>query len=114
MISMSFGDHPFMTGRSSILLWLIVTSVALGPLAAEQLGLISQTIDALPGNWVLHAPALQDGGVGVAGGAAYVAALIAVAVLLSHVTRRTDHSLRRALHLQSWQLRQLVPDPQRY
>lgn len=112
VIAMSFGDHPFMTGRAAIMLWLSVTMITLGPLVAEQLGLLSHTIEPSQGDWLLHGPALQAGPVGLAGGAVYVAALIAVAVLLSHVTRRTDHSLRRALHLQSWQLRQLAPDPQ--
>ena len=82
----------------------------LGPWLLESVGALPVTIVVDPQGVLLRAP-------GIAGAetptlvvaALYVAALILAAALMAHGMRARERAARRHLHVQAWQLRQLVP-----
>jgi serine/threonine-protein kinase len=100
------------TRQSALGLWALMTTSALLPLAAEQLGLVSPTVDAIPGvGLLLHAPLIVDSvSSSPVRSAMFVIVLVGAAVLVSYHVRRSDEEVRRRLHLQAWHVRQLFPD----
>ncbi|MEJ7600813.1 MAG: serine/threonine-protein kinase [Kofleriaceae bacterium] len=113
LIAGALATNPLLGARqASVTLWGMMTAAVLLPQAAERLGLVSPTMDLLGGRGILIHTPLVAGTASSAGvrGALFVAVVIAVAVIVSHVVRRDDVQLRRRLHLQAWHLRQLFPD----
>jgi len=82
------------------------------PFVLEPLGVLSPTmgVDGV-GLW-LHPPAIgAHEGPAIVVGALYAAALIAVTCAAGHAMRVRTRAAHRHLHLQAWQLRQLVASP---
>ncbi len=82
------------------------------PFVLEPLGILSQTmgVDGV-GLW-LHPPAIgAHEGPAIVVGALYAAALIAGACIAGYAMRVRTQAAHRHLHLQAWQLRQLVASP---
>ncbi len=86
------------------------TAAVLGPWLLERIGAMPVTIVVDAQGVLLRAP-------GIAGdetrtlvvAALYVAALILAAALMGHGMRARERAAKRHLHVQAWQLRQLVP-----
>jgi serine/threonine-protein kinase len=101
-------------------IWLIYAlSVAamLVPWGLEVIGYLPRTIDVTGDGLVLHlATTRLDGSVALAGLALWVVYGPALALILTRSIFRDRSRMERSLHVQAWQLRQLVPraptDPQ--
>lgn len=97
--------------------WLIgaaigVLSLAvIGPYVLEVAGLLSPTFQITGGQVVISnlAIALEPLPIGL-GLVGYVIGLIGIATLISWTIAQRTADARRTLHIQAWQLRQLVPD----
>jgi tRNA A-37 threonylcarbamoyl transferase component Bud32 len=89
-----------------ILTWLAV----LGPWLLEHVGVLSTTITVDERGVLFDAVAIAgDETSTLVVGALYVAALIAAAAGMASGIRERERLAKRHLHLQAWQLRQLVP-----
>jgi serine/threonine-protein kinase len=83
---------------------------ALAPLILERLGAISPTIAIDPAGVHLHAPAIGGAeGPALLVAVLYTAGLIIGTCWMAHSMRTRARAAHRHLHLQAWQLRQLVP-----
>ncbi len=93
---------------------MVVASLMIGacllPLVLEQLGVMSRTMFVTPHGLLFDAPALgpREAPTMIVG-AVYAIALIIGAALASDSLRVQTRSAHVRLHLQAWQLRQLVP-----
>jgi hypothetical protein len=88
----------------------LFVSGAIAPLILERLGVVSQTISIDPAGIHLHAPAVGGaGGPALLVAALYSAGLIVGTCWMAHSMRTRARAAHRHLHLQAWQLRQLVP-----
>jgi serine/threonine-protein kinase len=82
---------------------------AIGPLILERLGAISRTITIDLAGIHLHAPAVGGAeGPALLVAALYTAGLIIGTCWMAHSMRTRARAAHRHLHLQAWQLRQLV------
>jgi hypothetical protein len=81
------------------------------PLILEQLGALSETMSVSSAGVLFHAPAIsgEEASGTIFVGAAYAAALITGAVVAGFLMRQRTLQAQKHLHLQAWQLRQLVP-----
>jgi serine/threonine-protein kinase len=88
------------------LAWLAV----LGPFVLERVGVLSETtrVDAR-GVLLMPAGTVGDAGPTIGVAVFYVLAMIAAAAWMGNVMRERARAARRHLHVQAWQLRQLVP-----
>jgi len=75
---------------------------------AEQAGLLSSSVDATDAAMWIHPRALTSKNMVVPTTLVFVLALVGVATMFGRSMRATERGLRRQLHLQAWQLRQLV------
>jgi hypothetical protein len=88
----------------------LFTSAAIGPLALERLGVLSQTMSIDTAGVLLRAPAIAPPeGPAVLVGALYAIGLMIGATAMASAMRRRTRAAHHRLHLQAWQLRQLVP-----
>ncbi|HEX4452956.1 MAG TPA: serine/threonine-protein kinase [Kofleriaceae bacterium] len=95
---------------SSLVVAALMIAACLSPLLLEQLGVISRTVFVTPHGLLFDAPALGPREVPtMIVGAIYAIALIIGAALASDSLRVQNRSAHVRLHLQAWQLRQLVP-----
>ena len=93
---------------------MVVAALMIGacllPLVLEQLGVMSRTMFVTPHGLLFDAPGLGPRqGPTMIIGAVYAIALIIGAALASDSLRVQTRSAHVRLHLQAWQLRQLVP-----
>jgi serine/threonine-protein kinase len=81
------------------------------PLMLEQVAAISTTMSVSPAGVLFAAPALSGmhEGPTIAVGALYAIALITASTFAGHQMRQRALGAQKHLHLQAWQLRQLVP-----
>ncbi len=85
-------------------------AAAIAPIALERLGVISQTISIDRAGILLRAPAVGGAeGPALLVGVLYTAGLIIGACAMAHAMRARTRAAHRHLHVQAWQLRQLVP-----
>jgi hypothetical protein len=97
-------------GRSLALLVSLMTAAVIVPWALELAGVLSPTM-AFDGNVF----AIRDIAVDItslpvqAGLVTFTVALVVVAAAISRALSRGDEDVHRRVHLQAWQLRQLVP-----
>ena len=84
----------------------------LAPFAAEKLGLASQTMFVGPSSVTFGAPMQwhMDERLSQLSLVLYVLAMIGAAAWMGQALRGAERRMRKHLHLQAWQLRQLVPD----
>jgi hypothetical protein len=81
------------------------------PLLLEQVGPLSTTMSVSPAGVLFAAPALSGmyEGATIVTGALYAIALITASTVAGYQMRRRSLEAQHHLHLQAWQLRQLVP-----
>jgi serine/threonine-protein kinase len=83
---------------------------AIGPLVLERIGALGPTMSIDAAGILLRAPAVgADEGPAVLVGMLYAIGLIIGATAMASAMRRRTRDAHRHLHLQAWQLRQLVP-----
>ena len=83
---------------------------AIGPLVLERIGVLSQTMSIDAAGILLRAPGVgADEGPAILVGALYAIGLIIGATAMANAMRNRTRAAHRHLHLQAWQLRQLVP-----
>ena len=80
----------------------------LGPWLLEEAGLFVSTITVFDGGVTLHAPLIHSATSFYALMVAYTITVVVVGVLLSRGLRVAERGARQHMHLQAWQLRQLV------
>lgn len=79
------------------------------PLVGELLGWLPSTFTITSDGVLLHTPALRGSATSlIAIMLVYVSFTIVFAGTMGYVTGRSERVARRQLHLQAWQLRQLV------
>jgi hypothetical protein len=95
---------------SSLVVAALMIGACLLPLLLEQMGVISRTVFVTPHGLLFDAPALgpREAPTMIVG-AVYAIALIVGAALASDSLRVQNRTAHVRLHLQAWQLRQLVP-----
>jgi serine/threonine-protein kinase len=96
---------------SPITIVVLMVGAVTGPLLLEQLGVLSTTMSVSREGVLFAAPALSGihEGPTIAVGALYAIALIATSTLAGYQMRQRSLQAQKHLHLQAWQLRQLVP-----
>ncbi|HEX2686958.1 MAG TPA: serine/threonine-protein kinase [Kofleriaceae bacterium] len=88
---------------------LFITA-AVTPILLEQLGVISRTMSIDHAGILLRAPAVGGAeGPAILVGVLYTIGLIIGACAMAHAMRARTRAAHRHLHVQAWQLRQLVP-----
>ena len=95
---------------SPITIATLTIGAILVPLLLEQIGWLSTTMSVSPNGVLFAAPAISgaDEGSTIAIGALYAGGLIAFAVFAGWEMRKRQLEAQKHLHLQAWQLRQLV------
>ncbi|HEY0194985.1 MAG TPA: serine/threonine-protein kinase [Kofleriaceae bacterium] len=95
---------------SPIVVSALYTAATLIPLALERLELVSRTVSIDAAGILLRAPAVgADERPGLVSVTLYIASLIIGTCWMAHAMRSRARAAHRHLHLQAWQLRQLVP-----
>jgi serine/threonine-protein kinase len=85
-------------------------AAAVAPMLLELLGVVSQTISIDRAGILLRAPAVGGAeGPAILVGVLYTVGLIIGACAMAHAMRARTRAAHRHLHVQAWQLRQLVP-----
>jgi serine/threonine-protein kinase len=85
-------------------------AAAIAPMVLEQLGAVSPTMSIDRAGILLRAPAVGGAeGPAILVGVLYTIGLIIGACGMAHAMRARTRAAHRHLHLQAWQLRQLVP-----
>jgi hypothetical protein len=108
IVVMVYAMHP-RSGRGWVL-WGSLAAAVLLPWIAELAGLLSQTTFVTEHGFVLHAAAERlDVEIITVTLALYTLALLAVATGLSRALAASRFAMQHSLHVQAWQLRQLVP-----
>jgi hypothetical protein len=100
-------DRP----RRAVWLGLLMVAAILVPYLAERLSLLSPTMHLAPDAVTIAGLGIPDGPA-LAGLVLYVFAIVAAAAVVGHAVRRAERTARRHMHLQAWQLAQLVPSRQ--
>jgi eukaryotic-like serine/threonine-protein kinase len=96
--------------RSLVLIVLAMLTAIAAPWVGEATGLLSRTFEITAGGPVFHHEHLLGGvvartiGIGI-----YIVGVIAAGAALTYFVRKAERDTRRLLHLQTWQLKQLVP-----
>ena len=95
---------------ASTVIPLLSTAAIVGPLVAERVGFISRTTTVPADGWIhLRVAAVVGNEVTVLLVAAlYIVVLFGASAVFATAIRVRDQALKRRLHLQAWQLRQLV------
>jgi len=95
---------------SAVNVGVLFVAAALAPLVLERVGLISPTISIDEHGILLHAPAVGGAeGPSILVAILYIAGLTVGTCWMAHAMRERTRRAHHHLHLQAWQLRQLVP-----
>jgi hypothetical protein len=96
---------------SPITITLLMVAAVTGPLILEQIGVLSETMSVSENGVLFRAPAVsgEEPGGTIFVAAAYVVAMITGAAVAGFQMRQRTLNAQKHLHLQAWQLRQLVP-----
>ena len=115
-IAASLAIAMVLTPRYSILgspitIAMLMIGAVTVPLVLEQLGVLSVTMSVSSAGILFGGPAISgaEAGPTIAVTAVYAIALIISAVVAGHLIRSRAREAQNHLHLQAWQLRQLVP-----
>jgi hypothetical protein len=96
--------------RSIVAVALAYFAALVLPAVAERFGLLPSTLDVQANGVLLHPPShLEQAPMPAV--VMLAVGIITAAVMLGRLTRAQERRSRRQLHLQAWQLRQLVADP---
>ena len=112
-MAFSLGLIP-LTRKATIAVIAVHVAAVLGPWIVEELGWITRTFELRTDSIVMFSPGLKDDAAShyqtnIYALAIYTVVLVATAVYLALGVRGAELRARHALHLQAWQLRQLVP-----
>jgi hypothetical protein len=106
----------FMLGIMPLTRLATAAAIAIGaaavlvPWIAEEVGLLSKSFVLTAKAAIVLSPGMQETeAVHVSVLAAYSVVLVIAAVMMAVAVRRAEAEARKSLHLQAWQLRQLVP-----
>ena len=101
--------YSWLSSPATIIVLMI--GAVTGPLLLEQLGTLSTTMSVSPEGVLFAAPALAGRleGPTIFVGALYAVALITASAVAGYTIRLRAQKAQQHLHLQAWQLRQLVP-----
>ncbi len=95
---------------SSISVAVFMIAATLAPLVLERTGVLSSTVSMTGDELVFRAPAMAGGeGPTLLVGSLYIVGLILAACAIGDAMRLRNRAAHQRLHLQAWQLRQLVP-----
>jgi serine/threonine-protein kinase len=95
---------------SGLTVGVLFITAAIGPLVLERVGALGQTMSVDAAGVLLRAPAIGPAeGPAVLVGALYAIGLMIGAIGMGSAMRRRTRAAHHHLHLQAWQLRQLVP-----
>jgi serine/threonine-protein kinase len=95
---------------STLVIAVLMIAAVLVPLVLEQVGVLDSTMTVDPRGVLFHSPGLAGSETPtLVVGVMYVIALIAGAAVAGEAMRRQTRGAHLRLHLQAWQLRQLVP-----
>jgi serine/threonine-protein kinase len=115
-VAASLGMAMVLTPRFSVLgspitIAVLMTSAVTMPLILEQAGVLSHTMSVSLDGVLFSAPAFsgQLEGPTIMTGALYAIALVLASVIAGFQMRQRALEAQKHLHLQAWQLRQLVP-----
>jgi hypothetical protein len=115
-VAASLGMAMVLTPRFSVLgspitIAVLMTSAVTMPLLLEQAGVLSHTMSVSLDGVLFSAPAFsgQLEGPTIMTGALYAIALVLASVIAGFQMRQRALEAQKHLHLQAWQLRQLVP-----
>jgi len=101
----------FTLAGSPVTLGVLMVGAVVGPLVLEQVGALPETMSVSPAGVLFSAPGIA--GEQAAGtifvGALYATALIVASLTAGYQMRQRALEAQKSLHLQAWQLRQLVP-----
>jgi serine/threonine-protein kinase len=95
---------------SALAVGALFIAAAVAPMVLERLGVLTQTVSIDRAGIVLRAPAVAGGeGPAILVAMLYSIGLIIGACGMAHAMRARTRAAHRHLHVQAWQLRQLVP-----
>ncbi len=94
--------------RQATFIWLAACLAVVGPWVAEMLGYLDKTIEVFDGGLVIHSDIIQASATFWVLMVLYSVMLIGAAVLLTRGMRVAERNARKQMHVQAWQLRQLV------
>lgn len=98
------------TWQNAVTLIAVTSMAVLGPWVVEELGYLSPSYESTLTSLIFYSPGVtQTEESPAVVFVIYTLVLVAVAVLMALAARRADGRVRERLHLQAWQLRQLVP-----
>jgi len=99
----------FHVTREVVIVGIALTGAVLAPWIAEVAGWLSPTMQVDGSRLTIDSPMLAGSYTIIGGLVVYAAVIVAVACVLTRGLRIAEGSARLQLHLQAWQLRQLVP-----
>ena len=110
VVALILSQNPGVQPRAmAISIGSVIALAVVGPQLAELAGLIPATTDISSAGIVLHAPGLASGAMYVYfAGMFYVPVILVFVIAAGRRWRTSDYEQRRQLHLQAWQVRQLV------
>jgi hypothetical protein len=95
---------------SAIAVGALYIAAAIAPMLLERIDAVSRTMSIDPAGIHLRAPAVSGAeGPAILVGVLYTIGLIVGACAMAHAMRARTRAAHRRLHVQAWQLRQLVP-----
>ncbi|MDX2092256.1 MAG: serine/threonine-protein kinase [Kofleriaceae bacterium] len=106
--AMGFMTGPQYRKRQATLVVVLCTLAVLGPLFAERVGWLSETIVAHDGGAWIRAPMLAGSEAGMWLMGFFTLSVVFSAVVLARGMKIAERGARQRMHLQAWQLRQLV------
>jgi hypothetical protein len=102
-------SDPFLAGRRSLaLVALVIAGATVLPALAQQLDWLPRSVEIIPSGVLIHTAAQPTAWMLVPALAVYVCGIITAAIVLARLGRVEQRTSRSQLHLQAWQLRQLV------
>ena len=104
--------NPYLRSRRSVAaLAIVYAATILIPLFAGHLGWSASSVDLVDGYLVMRSIARMEPWMFTPWMLIYCAGLLSAAIVFGRSMRSHELEVRRQLHLQTWQLRQLVADP---
>jgi serine/threonine-protein kinase len=98
------------TWRGAFVVFAITCGAVLAPWIVEEMGFLTHSYEIVPDHIKFFSPGVVESDPApVAFFPIYTVVLVAASVFIAVATRRADARIRARLHLQAWQLRQLVP-----
>ena len=106
--AMGLMTGPQYAKRQATWIVLLTCLAVLGPWFAEHVGWLSRTLSVFDGGVVIHSRAIRGSTSAFALLIPFTVAIVAASVILSRGLRQAERAARRHMHVQAWQLRQLV------